>query len=136
MLHTLARSVAAVEVPVLRAHGLEMWDYVVLGALEDGPLPTQGQLAARVGRDQTRMIPILDRLETDGLLRRASDPQDRRNRIVSLTAAGRSLLSDCRSSVRRLEADLLAELTAADRTTLLVTLERLTLTAVRRSGSP
>lgn len=108
LLHALTRAVVDAEVPVLRAHGVEMWDYVVLGGLEHGPAPTQVQLATAVGRDKTRLIPILDRLEARDLLRRTPDPDDRRNRVVALTDAGRALLADCRTSIRALEEDLLA----------------------------
>jgi DNA-binding MarR family transcriptional regulator len=125
LLHQLARTVIDREVPVLRGHDLEMWDYVVLGRLEHGPAPTQSQLAIATRRDKTRLIPILDRLEARDLLRRTADPDDRRNRIVTLTSAGRSLLADCRASIRALEDDLLAELAPGARTTFLMTLERL-----------
>ncbi len=125
LLYRLARSVVAAEVPVLRGQGVEMWEYVVLGGLERGPAPTQSQLAAAVGRDKTRLIPILDRLEARGLLRRTPDPDDRRNRVVTLTAAGRSLLEDCRAAIRALEDDLLAGLAPADRVALFAILERL-----------
>jgi DNA-binding MarR family transcriptional regulator len=125
MLYALTRVVLDAEVPVLRRHDVEMWEYVVLGGLEHGPAPTQSQLAAAVGRDKTRLIPILDRLEARGLLRRAPDPDDRRNRIVSLTDEGRELLAACRASIREMESELLADLEPAERTALLATLERL-----------
>jgi DNA-binding MarR family transcriptional regulator len=121
----LARAMIKAEEPVLRAHDVEMWDYAVLVSLEGGPAPTQSELAAAVGRDKTRLIPILDRLEARGQLRRTPDPDDRRNRIVSLTDDGRELLAACRSSIRKLESELLADLEPAERAALLATLERL-----------
>ena len=92
------------------------YHYVVLGGLEHDSAPTQAQLATSVRRDKTRLIAILDRLEDRGLLHRTPDPDDRRNRIVALTDAGRTLLADCRRDVRAMEADLLSTLSAADRT--------------------
>jgi len=50
-----------------------------------------------------------------GLLHRTPDPDDRRNRIVTLTDAGRTLLADCRRDIRAMEADLLSTLHAPDR---------------------
>lgn len=126
MLYALARAVIEAEVPVLSGHDIEMWDYAVLSGLEPGAAPTQSQLAAAVGRDKTRLIPILDRLESRGLLRRDPDPADRRNRVVTLTAAGRDLLVACRASIRVLEEELLAELEPAEREMLRSTLSRLT----------
>lgn len=125
MLYALTRVVLDAEVPVLRGHGVEMWEYAVLGGLEHGSAPTQSQLAAAVGRDKTRLIPILDRLEARGLLRRAPDPDDRRNRIVSLTDDGRALLAACRASIRAMEADLLADLDRGEQAALRAVLERL-----------
>jgi DNA-binding MarR family transcriptional regulator len=116
LLHRLTSTVAQRELPLLRAHRLEMWDYVVLGGLEHDSAPNQAQLATSVRRDKTRLIAILDRLEDRGLLHRTPNPDDRRNRIVTLTDAGRTLLADCRRDIRAMEANLLSTLSAADRT--------------------
>jgi DNA-binding MarR family transcriptional regulator len=121
----LARAMMKAEEPVLRAHDVEMWDYSVLIALESGPSPTQSELAAAVGRDKTRLIPILDRLEARGLLRRTPDPADRRNRVVALTAAGRELVESCRAGVREVEAELLADLGPDECATFVAVLDRL-----------
>ena len=116
LMHQLTSAVAQRELPLLHAHRIEMWDYVVLGGLEHDSAPTQAQLATSVRRDKTRLIAILDRLEARGLLHRTPDPDDRRNRIVTLTDAGRTLLTDCRRDIRAMEADLLRTLSAPDRT--------------------
>jgi DNA-binding MarR family transcriptional regulator len=121
----LGRAMIKAEEPVLRAHDVEMWDYVVLVALEDAPAPTQSELAAAVGRDKTRLIPILDRLEVRGLLRRTADPADRRNRIVALTEAGRVLVASCRAGVREVEAELLDRLEPDERAGFVSALDRL-----------
>lgn len=115
LLHRLTVAVAKDELPLLRAHQIEMWDYVALGGLEHGPAPTQAQLAASVGRDKTRLIQTLDRLEALGLLERLADPADRRNRIVTLTTAGRSVLAACRKDIRAMESELLVNLPTLDR---------------------
>ncbi len=116
MLHRLTSAVAQRELPLLRVHELEMWDYVVLGGLEHDSAPTQAQLAITVRRDKTRLIVILDRLEARGLLHRTPDPDDRRNRIVTLTDAGRTLLAECRRDIRTMESDLLSTLSTPDQT--------------------
>lgn len=112
------------EAPVLQAHEIEMWDYAVLSGLEDGPAPTQAELAASVGRDKTRIIPILERLESRGLLRRTPDPADRRNRVVALTEAGRELVASCRVEIREVEAELLAGVDPSDRAVFVAVLDR------------
>lgn len=121
----LARAMMKAEEPVLRAHEVEMWDYAVLAVLEDGPAPTQSELAGAVGRDKTRLIPILDRLEVRGLLRRTPDPADRRNRVVALTPAGRALVESCRTGVREVEAELLDRLEPDERAGFVAALDRL-----------
>lgn len=126
MAHRLTRAMADAEAPVLARHDLTMWEYVVLGALGTGPAPTQAQLAATSGRDQTRLIPILDALEARGLVRRSPHPEDRRRRAVALTGAGAALLAACRRAVRALEDERLAGLEARERTVFLDVLARLT----------
>ncbi|TQL68432.1 DNA-binding MarR family transcriptional regulator [Nocardioides albertanoniae] len=115
LLSRLMREVMAREKPILDGAGLEMWDYAVLTALADSDAPTQAQLAATTGRDKTRLIGNLDRLETQGMIVRQADSADRRNRIVSLTAAGSRVLRSCREAIGAMEAELLAGLEPADR---------------------
>jgi DNA-binding MarR family transcriptional regulator len=121
----LARAMIKGEEPILRAHDVEMWDYVVLATLDRGPTSTQSELAAASGRDKTRLIPILDRLEARGLLRRTPDPADRRNRVVALTADGRELVASCRTAIREMEAEFLADLEPDERATFVAVLDRL-----------
>nr|WP_221209158.1 MarR family transcriptional regulator [Nocardioides albus] len=109
------REVMAREKPILDAAGLEMWDYAVLTALAESDAPTQAQLAASTGRDKTRLIGNLDRLEARGMVAREPDPADRRNRIVSLTSVGAKVLRGCRDAIEAMEAELLADLDPADR---------------------
>jgi DNA-binding MarR family transcriptional regulator len=120
----LLRVALTAEEPVLRAHDLRMWDYAVLGTLEAGPAPTQAELAEAVGRDKTRLIPILDRLEGRGLLRRVVDPGDRRNRVVELTPAGRERVAACRREIQAGERDVLRGLDPAEAAALTATLDR------------
>lgn len=122
----LLREIIRRESPILERAGLEMWDYVVLSALLAGDAATQTELAASTGRDKTRLIRNLDGLEERGLVTRSPDPADRRNKVVSLTGAGRRLVTSCRRAIRAMETDLLADLSAADRAALERSLLRLT----------
>ena len=133
--HRLTRVIAAAEAPILAAHDLAMWDYVVLGALDSGPAPTQAQLAGSTGRDQTRLIPILERLQARGLIGRAPDPDDRRRRVVTLTTDGRAVLRECRAAIRTLESRLLSDLDADDREPFVRALQRLAGPESARPGS-
>jgi DNA-binding MarR family transcriptional regulator len=48
-----------------------------------------GQLAERLSCVKSNVTQLVDRLEADGLVSRASDPNDRRSRLAVLTDAGR-----------------------------------------------
>jgi DNA-binding MarR family transcriptional regulator len=121
----LTRRAVALELPVLAAHDLTMWEYVVLSGLVDGPAQTQARLAEAVGRDKTRLIPILDALEVRGLVVRAADPADRRNKTVALTGPGRALRAAVASAISVAEEELLGPLDAAERRTFRRLLGRL-----------
>jgi DNA-binding MarR family transcriptional regulator len=60
--------------------------HVLAGAGESLPL---GQLAERLACVKSNVTQLVDRLEADGLVSRAADPNDRRSRLAVLTAAGR-----------------------------------------------
>ena len=121
----LTRRAVALELPVLAAHGLSMWEYVVLSGLVDGPAQTQARLAEAVGRDKTRIIPILDALEARGLLVRSPDPADRRNKVVALTEPGNALRTAVATAISAAEEAVLGPLDAAERRTFRELLGRL-----------
>jgi DNA-binding MarR family transcriptional regulator len=122
----LGSALVAAEQPVLDEHGLRMWDYVVLLALQAGPAQSQSRLSELTGRDRTRLIPILDRLVDAGLVLRQPDPADRRHHIVRLTDAGRAKVLDCQRGIREMERQLLGELPESDRASFVALLERVT----------
>ncbi|WP_284294603.1 MarR family winged helix-turn-helix transcriptional regulator [Luteimicrobium album] len=122
--HVTRRLVDA-ETPILAAHALTMWEYVALSALEREAAPTQLVLARTIRYDKTRLIALLDGLETRGLVTRHPDPADRRARVVSLTADGVRVLAEARTDIRAMEEGVLGELDAAERTVLLRALPRL-----------
>ncbi|MBF8190087.1 winged helix-turn-helix transcriptional regulator [Nonomuraea sp. K274] len=115
MLHPLVRSLIAAELPVLAAHGISMWGYIVLGAVDDGSVRTQAALAEAIGADKTRIIATLDDLQAAGLITREPDPDDRRARILAITGDGRDVRRSVRAEIRSNEERLLARLPAADR---------------------
>ena len=125
MVAPLSRALIAAEQPILRAHNLTMWGYVVLSALDGRPAPTQAALAQSVGADKTRIIPVLDELQTKGLIDRQPDPTDRRARLVSITPQGRHLRATTQTAIQHNEDRLLAQIPPADRQAFLRALELL-----------
>jgi DNA-binding MarR family transcriptional regulator len=116
----------AAEEPVLESHGLTMWGYVVLSALDRSSMRTQAALAAAIGADKTRIIRTLDDLQDDGYIERSPDPDDRRVRLLAITDAGRRVKDAVQDEIQRGEERWLGELSADERRTFLRVLERLT----------
>ncbi|WP_433566405.1 MarR family winged helix-turn-helix transcriptional regulator [Nocardia sp. CA-151230] len=115
MIVPLGRALMAAEQPVLAAHGLTMWAYVVLLHLDEGPARGQGVLAQEIGADKTRIIAVLDDLQERGLIERHPDPADRRARLLALTPEGRRLRDAAQAGIQAQEDQLLGKLPAADR---------------------
>lgn len=126
MLAPLIREMIAAEEPVLDAHGLTMWGYVVLSALDRSSMRTQAALAAAIGADKTRIIRTLDDLQDDGYIERTPDPDDRRVRLLAITDTGRRVKDAVQREIQRGEERWLGELSADERRTFLRVLERLT----------
>ena len=126
MLAPLLREMVAAEEPVLEAHGLTMWGYIVLLALDRTSMRTQAALAAAIGADKTRIIRTLDDLQRDGYIERRPDPDDRRVRLLAITEAGRKVKDAAQEQIQRGEERWLGELTAEERRMFLHVLERLT----------
>jgi DNA-binding MarR family transcriptional regulator len=125
MVVRLGRALIAAERPVLAAHDVSMWGYIVLSALADEPMRTQAALARAIGADKTRIIGTLDELQERALIEREPDPEDRRVRLLRLTPAGRQLYASVRADIRAAEEQLLGELTLADKRVFLRVLQQL-----------
>jgi DNA-binding MarR family transcriptional regulator len=121
----ITRRLIDAERPLLAAHGLSMWAYIVLSHLAHQPAGTQLALAEAIHYDKTRLIGLLDELERDGLIARKPDPSDRRARTVDLTPAGRARHAAAQADVRAMEDEFLGDLSATDRERLRRVLSRL-----------
>jgi DNA-binding MarR family transcriptional regulator len=132
----LGRRLLAMEQPIFARHGVTMWAYIVLTALRDRPMRTQAALAASIGADKTRLIPVLDELQRRDLIEREPDPADRRMRLVRLTAAGRGLQRAIQADIRAEEDVMLADLAAHDRQIFLAALKAITRNGPERRDGP
>lgn len=136
MMVPLGRALTAGERPILDAHGLTMWAYIVLVTLADEPVRTQAALAEAIGADKTRIIPILDDLQQRGLIKRTPDPSDRRSHLLSVTREGSTLFQAVQSGIRTYEHRLLNRLPPDERSGLLRALARLSSLSWRELTSP
>lgn len=125
MLAELGRQTMAAEMPVLAAHGLSMWGYIVLLALDRSPIRTQATLAEAIGADKTRIIPTLDELQGHGYIERMPDPDDRRARLLAITDAGRAIKDAVQADIQRGEQRWLSRISANDRDVFLRVLDQL-----------
>jgi DNA-binding MarR family transcriptional regulator len=113
---------------VLAPLGLSLWAFDVLATLRRQPPPhrlTPTALSRAVLLTPGAMTNRIDRLEADGLVRRESEPSDRRGVRVVLTEVGRELV-DRALAVRFAEAESVAALLPErDRATMERLLSRL-----------
>ena len=125
MFAPLTRALIAREEPVLHAHDISMWGYIVLTALVEQPVRTQAALAQAINADKSRIIGVLDELQERGLIHRQPDETDRRVHLLSLTPAGDRLRRSVEAAIRHREEQVLATLPPADRDAFLRSLKAL-----------
>jgi DNA-binding MarR family transcriptional regulator len=92
-----------------------------------------GELADRVGVDDTTATRLVDRLEQLGLAERRGEEGDRRAILVGLTAEGRELVSGVSEQRQQFFADVLASLDADERVQLVRLTEKAALALRTRS---
>jgi len=128
MMGPLVREMIAAEIPVLEAHGLSMWGYIVLSALDRSHVRSQAALADAIGADKTRIIATLDDLQNRGYIERRPDPDDRRVRLLTLTKPGRAAKDAAQEDIQLGEERWLGQLSADDRRLFLRVLRQLSAT--------
>lgn len=109
-----SQSLAARMAGALAVLNISPRDYCVLSKAAPAAL-TQGELAEVALMDKTTMVVTLDRLESDGLARRAPSPTDRRARIVETTDSGDATVSEARTIIDRVYDEVIGALPADQR---------------------
>lgn len=90
--------------------------YAALVAVRDTPSLDATRLSALVAFDRSTLGNVLERLEEKGLIDRAGSRQDKRVKVLSLSAKGEALLSAAEPLVARVQERILAPLEPDDRT--------------------
>jgi MarR family transcriptional regulator for hemolysin len=92
--------------------------WLILLALKTQPIDNQRALAAAVGIQGATLTHHLDNLERQRLVRRDTDPTNRRNQRVALTAAGEKLFLQLRGAALAFDQRLHQGLTPRDESAL------------------
>ena len=88
-----ARALARRFDEALRPVGLTNGQFSLLMSLNRPAPPAMGSVASLLAMDRTTLTAALKPLERRGLVEIASDPTDRRSRLLKLTPAGRVVLA-------------------------------------------
>lgn len=113
-LSRLVTRVLETDVPV----PLTVRQYRILSRLSRGEGDALGTLAARSGVGNPSMSQTVDGLVARGWVTRAEDPRDRRRRQVTLTSAGRDVVTAAEQALATQLSDLLAGLSQTERRAL------------------
>jgi DNA-binding MarR family transcriptional regulator len=96
----------------------------------------QNAMGSALGIDRTVLTYLVDRLEQAGLIERQPDPGDRRARLLHITDAGRVAQQRGAALLRKIDDDVVGELSEPDRRQLRTTLLGRLATASRTAGRP
>lgn len=93
--------------------GINLVQSKVIFALNMQPGPTQRELADKIGVESPTLVPIIDKMEQDGYVKRKPDSKDRRiKRIYATTAKTDSMwdsMMECATQIRKASTKDLSE---------------------------
>jgi DNA-binding MarR family transcriptional regulator len=118
----------------LRPLGISPAHAGILRILEVSPAITQQALAKALGSAPSRLVALVDELESKGLIERQENETDRRRYALLLTSKGRSTLSSIGALVKEHQNELLAALSEAEKHQLTVLLMRISVHQGLRRG--
>ncbi|MFT3866017.1 MAG: MarR family transcriptional regulator [Solirubrobacterales bacterium] len=95
--------------------GTRGYHYRLLAALADLGPASQASLGRSTEIDGSDVVAALAQLESEGLVERSPDPDDKRRRVVSITAAGKRRLKELDRVVAIVQTELTAPLSTAER---------------------
>ncbi len=99
---------------VLKVFGVAPGQFAPLVMLFEQDGLTQAELCRRVNVEQPTMANTLQRMERDGLIRRKSDPADKRRVLVFLTARTREMQTAVMESARAVSNQTVKGLSVTD----------------------
>jgi DNA-binding MarR family transcriptional regulator len=119
LLNQTAILVGRVVSEALAVEGTHRYQLAALATLDAFGAVSQAELCRRTNIDRSDMNAVVNALEADGIAKRVSDPDDRRQNIVELTETGKARFERLKTGLRKAEERALAPLAPADRRELL-----------------
>ncbi len=110
---------------VSQQYGVAPRYFGLLSLIETNPGMPQSRLAEAIHLIRSSLVPILDRLEAEGLVERRSSDIDRRHKSVWLTARGKKVVGRLKVLVRDHEEHLLIGFSKEEKQQLLEFLKRI-----------
>jgi MarR family transcriptional regulator, lower aerobic nicotinate degradation pathway regulator len=104
---------------------LRGYHYRLLAALDEWGPASQADLGRDTGIDRSDVTAALAELESRDLIERTVDPEHKRRNIVTITPEGVTQLFELDAVVNRVQEELLAPLTAAQRRQFVTLMSRL-----------
>lgn len=95
-LYTAARLVTNAYRPFFEPLGITYPQYLVLMVLWEHDNTTIGEISQQLGLETNTLTPLLQRMEKQGLVVRTKGAVDGRQRLVSLTKAGKAMEERCK----------------------------------------
>jgi DNA-binding MarR family transcriptional regulator len=109
----------------IAAHGVVPGQFPALLCLYEQDGLTQAEIGSRVQIEQPTIAKTLQRMERDGLIRRAPDPDDRRRVRIHLTPRTRALEPTLAAAARAINERAIDGLTRAEAEHLMGTVTRI-----------
>jgi len=118
---------------IVAAHGVSIGQARLIGICRDRR-PTIKELAGFLALDKSSVTGLVDRAEERGLLRRVPSPVDGRSVQVVITPAGLDLAGRVAAAFEDEIAEVVGDVTAAERLRLSAVASRIVATDARRRG--
>ncbi|MFD3927663.1 MarR family winged helix-turn-helix transcriptional regulator [Streptomyces sp. NPDC058614] len=120
----------------MRRHGLHVGQNHLLAVLWEQDGTTPGEVAAALNVTTPTVVKMADRMTAAGLLTRRRDGRDNRLVRLWLTDAGRALQKPVEAERRLIEEKVTADLTEAERETLIAALAKIHRSATELLSEP
>jgi DNA-binding MarR family transcriptional regulator len=102
----------------LASVGARGYHYRLLAALDEFGPASQATLGRRTDMDRSDVVAALNELAADGLVKRTTDPDDRRRNVITITPAGQGRLLGLDDVLAGVQDQLLTPLSGRERRVL------------------